>query len=100
MAVEVGGALLTVVLVDGLWRRTETDAATRLHSMEAAIQGRIDALETPLSPADRDGWRAFVTTYHDLTSRTSLTDRLHAARGYGRRARELTERGEALLEIE
>lgn len=100
LAVEVGGAWLTVVLVDGLWRRAETGAATRLRAMETALQDRIDAGATALQPVDREGWQSFVATYGDLTRRTSLVDRVRAARDYGRRAHELTERGEALLEIE
>jgi len=101
LAAEVAGALLTVVLVDGLWDRQQTGAAERLRRMEAALQVRIDRSKVDaLPPAEREGWQAFVDEYGRLTRRETLVDRLRAARGFGRRARALEQRGVDLLELE
>jgi len=101
LAAEVAGALLTVVLVDGLWDRQQTGAAERLRRMETALQRRIaESDETPMSTADHEAWRAFVDEYRELARRQTLLDRLRAARGYGRRAQALERQGEALLGLE
>ena len=99
LGVEVVGAWLTVVLVDGLWRRHETGAAERLRAMETRLAARIDAT-TELTDAERAGWVAFVDEYRDLTARTSVVDRLRATRDYGARARRLEGQGELLLGFE
>ena len=101
LAAEVAGALLTVVLIDGLWDRQQTGAAERLRRMETALQRRIAGANGPgMSTTDREAWRAFVDEYRELTRRDTLLDRLRAARGFGRRAQALERRGEALLDLE
>ena len=98
---EVAGALLTVVLIDGLWDRQQTGAADRLRRMESALQRRVaGASAAPMSADERDAWRGFVDEYRELTRRDTLLDRLRGARGYGGRARALEQRGEILLDLE
>jgi hypothetical protein len=99
LGAEVAGAWLTVVLVDGLWSRQQTGAAERLRRIEGALQERA-AAGTELSTADRDGWRSFIAEYGQLTARSTLLDRVRAARGYGARAHRLEKQGELLLGIE
>ena len=93
---EALGAWLTVVLIDGLWKRQETGASARLRDMEARLAARRDAGDE-LEASDRQGWLAFVDDYRDLTERRTMRDRIRAARGYGRRAHELEKRAEAML---
>ena len=101
LAAEVAGALLTVVLIDGLWDRQQTGAAERLRRMEIALQRRIAGANGPgMSTTEREAWRAFVDEYRALTRRDTLLDRLRAARGFGGRAQALERRGEALLDLE
>ena len=101
LAAEVAGALLTVVLVDGLWDRQQTGAAERLRRMETVLQRRItEPKGAPMSAADRQAWQAFVAEYRELARRQTLLDRLRAARGYGRRAQALELQGETLLGLE
>lgn len=93
---EVLGAWLTVVLIDGLWKRQETGAAARLRDIEDGLEARRDTGEE-LDVTERQGWRDFVADYRDLTDRPTVSDRIRAARGYGRRAHELELRAEAML---
>jgi hypothetical protein len=88
LAAEVLGAFLTVVLIDGLWKRQETGAAQGLRATETAIRARQRAAD-PLAPGDRQGWQAFIAEYRDLTGQRSLVGRLGAARSFARRAHDL-----------
>jgi hypothetical protein len=99
LAVEVFGAWLTVVLIDGLWKRQETGASERLREMEHRLAARLDG-SAELTDAERAGWRAFVDEYRDLTTRTTVVERLSATRGYGRRVHRLERHGERLLGFE
>ena len=100
LGVEVVGALLTVVVIDGLWSRAQTASTDRLRSIEDRLQRRAWARRdgTPLMPAERAGWLDVVTEYRRLTTRTSLLDRLSAARDYGRRAQRIEHQAEQLLD--
>ncbi|MFL5778702.1 MAG: hypothetical protein ACJ761_07135 [Chloroflexota bacterium] len=101
LAAEVAGALLTVVLVDGLWDRQQTGAAERLGRLETALRARIShPTDEPMSRGEHEAWQAFVAEYRELTRRETLLDRLRAARGYGRRAQALERQGESLLGLE
>jgi len=93
---EALGAWLTVVLIDGLWKRQETGASARLRDIESGLAARLDSGEA-LDVKERQGWHAFVADYRDLTDRRTFRDRIRAALRYGRRAHELELRAEALL---
>ncbi len=101
LGIEVVGALLTVVVIDGLWSRAQTASTDRLRSIEDRLQRRAWARRDrvhPLMPAERAGWLDVVTEYRRLTTRTSLLDRLSAARDYGRRAQRIEHQAEQLLD--
>jgi hypothetical protein len=93
---EALGAWLTVVLIDGLWKRHETGVAARLRDIEDGLVARRDAGDE-LDVTERQGWREFVADYRNLTDRSTVPERIRAARGYGRRAHELELRAEAML---
>jgi hypothetical protein len=95
---EALGAWLTVVLIDGLWKRQETGASARLREIEVQLAARRDTADS-LDVTERQEWRAFVADYRDLTDRRTLLDRIRSARGYGRRAHELELRAEAMLRV-
>ena len=97
LGTETLGALLTVVLIDGLWKRQATGATERLATMERRLVVRRDA-GTDLSVEERRDWAAFVRDYQRLTGATGLVDRLAAARSYGQRARDLAADAERLLD--
>jgi hypothetical protein len=103
LAVEVVGALLTVVVIDGLWSRAQSGSAERLRLVEDRLQRRIWAQQHAsgrLSETERAGWGDVIAEYRRLTARESLLDRLAAARDYGRRARRIENRAEELLSDE
>lgn len=93
---EAIGALVTVVVIDGLWKRAETGASASLRAMGDRLQARRDA-GTAMSDVERSSWRSFVDDYRSLTARETLRDRLVATRSFGRRAHDLEERGERTL---
>jgi hypothetical protein len=100
LAVEVVGALLTVVVIDGLWSRAQSGSAVRLRSVEDQLQRRIHAHRrdaSRLSETERTGWSDVIAEYRRLTARGSVFDRLAAARDYGRRAQRIEKRAEQLL---
>jgi hypothetical protein len=100
LAVEVLGALLTVVVIDGLWSRAQSGSAERLRLVEDRLQRRIRAqrrVAARLSESERAGWGDVISEYRGLTARDSLLDRLAAARDYGRRARRIEKLAEQLL---
>jgi hypothetical protein len=100
LAVEVVGALLTVVVIDGLWSRAQTGSAERLRLVEDRLQRRLRAQRRAagqISETERTGWGDVIAEYRRLTARGSLLDRLAAARDYGRRAQRLEQRLEELL---
>jgi hypothetical protein len=94
LASEVLGALLTVVLIDGLWKRIEAGASDALDGMSAGLERRRNA---PLSDEERAAWRLFVRDYNELERSRSPLDRLRAAPRQGQQLRELEARGNRTL---
>lgn len=95
LGVEVIGVWLTVVLINGLWRRRETGASAALDAMSAKLEERRGS---PMSEQERQAWRVFVDEYHALVRAESLFDRVRALPTYRRRIRELESRGNRTLE--
>jgi hypothetical protein len=102
LSVEVLGALLTVVVIDGLWSRAQTGSAERLRKIDDRLRMRIRARQrgVQLSPDERAGWEDVVTDYHELTDRATLRDRLIVTRDYGRRAQTIERQAEHLIELD
>jgi membrane protein implicated in regulation of membrane protease activity len=95
LGVEVIGAWLTVVLINGLWRRLEAGASAGLDAMSGKLEKRRGS---PMTDAERQAWRVFVDEYQSLVSAESLVDRLRALLTYRRRMRALEARGNRTLE--
>jgi hypothetical protein len=95
LGVEVIGAWLTVVLINGLWRRLEAGASAGLDAMSVKLERRRGS---PMTDAERQAWRVFVDEYQSLVSAESLLDRLRALPIYRRRMRALEARGNRTLE--
>jgi hypothetical protein len=95
LGAEVIGAWLTVVLIDGLWKRLEAGASASLERTSRRLEERK---ETPLSDAERQAWRAFVDDYRALVDRESPVDRIRAVPSYGRRMHELEARANRTLD--
>lgn len=89
------GTWLTVVLVDGLWKRLETGASSSLDAMSARLEERK---ARPLSDDERRAWRGFVDEYRDLTRSESLLDRVRAIPSHRRRLLELERRARRALD--
>ena len=102
LSVEVIGALLTVVVIDGLWSRAQSGSAERLRLIEDRLRLRIRPRRggLTLTANERDGWQDVVTGYKELTARTTLRDRLMATRDYARRAQTIERRAEQLLGLD
>ena len=95
LSFELIGALLTVVLIDGLWRRQEAGASAGLDAMSARLERRRGS---PMTDEERQAWRVFVDEYQALVSAESLLDRLRTLPTYRRRMRALEARGNRTLE--
>jgi hypothetical protein len=95
LASEVIGAWLTVVLIDGLWKRMQTGASASLDRMSTDLEARRDA---PLTDDERDAWRTFVREYSELERSKSPLDRARAVPRYGSHLRELEAHGNRTLE--
>ena len=95
LGVEVIGAWLTVVLINGLWRRLEAGASAGLDAMSAKLERRRGS---SMTDDERQAWRVFVDEYQALVSAESLLDRLRALPTYRRRMRALEARGNRTLE--
>jgi hypothetical protein len=102
LSVELIGALVTVVVIDGLWSRAQSGSADRLRLIEDQLRLRMRSRigGVPLSAEERDGWQDVVTDYNELTARATLRDRLSATRDYGRRAQSIERRAERLLGLD
>ena len=92
---EVIGAGLTVVLIDGLWKRMEAAASETLDDMSRKLEARKGS---PMTDEERRAWRAFVDDYHEVQSAESPLDRVRGLPAYGRRLRELEARGNRTLD--
>jgi hypothetical protein len=95
LASEVVGAWLTVVLIDGLWKRMEAGASASLERMTAALEERRGL---PLTNDERQAWRMFVQEYTQLEGARSPLGQARAVRDYARRLRELEDRGNRTLQ--
>lgn len=82
LGVEVIGALLTVVVIDGLWRRREAAASSSLDEVRRRLNERR---RWPMTPDERRAWRLFVDEYQALLGAETLSDRLRALPKYRRR---------------
>jgi membrane protein implicated in regulation of membrane protease activity len=95
LGVEVVGAWLTVVLINGLWRRLESGASAGLDAMGAKLERRRGS---PMTDEEQQAWRVFVDEYRALVSAESVLHRLLALPTYQRRIRALEARGNRTLE--
>jgi hypothetical protein len=95
LGVEVIGAWLTVVLINGLWRRLEVGASASLDAMSARLHERRGS---PLSDGEREAWRLFVDEYRELTGSMSWLERVRALPAYRRRMQALEASGNRTLE--
>jgi hypothetical protein len=84
-AAEAFGAVLTVVVIDGVWKRREAATTSRLDSIARDLGRRRGGA---LTTAERDSWQAFVEEYEAATRSESVIVRL---RDYPRRIRNLEE---------
>jgi hypothetical protein len=92
---ELIGALITVVLIDGLWRRLEAGTSAGLDAMSARLERRRGS---QMTEKELQAWRIFVDEYQGLVSADSLVDRLWALPTYRKRMRALEARGNRTLE--
>ena len=96
LGVELVGALITVVVIDGLWKRRQ---ATTTESLEATVR-RLEARRgVALSPAERDAWRAFADAYGSIAGGTSVIDRGRGIPAYRRRLADLEELARQTLDL-
>lgn len=95
LGTEVIGVWLTVVLINGLWRRREAGASAALDAMSRKLEERKGSR---LSEEERQAWRVFVDEYRTLVDAQSLLDRVRALPAYRRRIRKLEATGNRTLE--
>jgi hypothetical protein len=94
LAAEVIGALLTVVLIDGLWKRMEAGTSASLQNMNTELASRRTS---PMTQDERLAWRVFVHEYTQLQAARSPLDRARSVVLYRRHLQELEERGNRTL---
>jgi hypothetical protein len=95
LGTEVVGAWLTVVLIDGLWRRLEAGATASLDAIGTKVETRRGR---PMTADEREAWRAFVDEYRRLVAAESLPERLRALPDYRHRMKAVADRGNRTLE--
>jgi len=95
LGVEVIGAWLTVVLINGLWRRLEVGASASLDAMSARLHERRGS---PLGDGEREAWRLFVDEYRELTRSNSWLSRVRALPAYRQRMHALQTSGNRTLD--
>jgi hypothetical protein len=88
------GTLLTVVLIDGLWKRQEAGASATFDGIASELAGRRSS---GLSEEERRAWRSFVDEYRALVRAESPLDRVRALPSYRRRLLVLEQRGTRTL---
>jgi hypothetical protein len=94
LASEVIGAWITVVVIDGLWRRSEANADALLADLRRGLEARR---AKTLSAAEREAWTVFVDEYQSrIRGRTAL-GALRGFRGYGRELERLERLGNETL---
>ena len=91
LGVELLGVLITVVLIDGLWKRREAATTASLASTLSRLDARRSAT---MSAEERDAWRRFADDYADVRRAGSLVARLRHPASYGRRLTDLQRRAE------
>jgi hypothetical protein len=94
LASEVIGAWITVVLIDGLWRRSEANADAMLGDLRRGLEARRTE---PLSAAEREAWTVFVDEYQSRIRGRSAVAALRGFGGYTRELKRLEERGNTTL---
>jgi hypothetical protein len=94
LASEVIGAWITVVVIDGLWRRSEANADALLGDLRRGLEARR---EQPLSAAEREAWTVFVDEYGSRIRGRSALGALRGFRGYGRELERLERVGNETL---
>jgi hypothetical protein len=90
----VVGTLLTVVLIDGLWKRQEAGASATFDAIGDELEERR---ASSLSVEERRAWRSFVDEYRSLVRAESPLDRIRALPSYRRRLLALEQRGKRTL---
>jgi uncharacterized membrane protein YqjE len=88
------GTLLTVVLIDGLWKRQEAGASTVFDAIGNELEERR---ASSLSEEERRAWRSFVDEYRALVRDESPLDRVRALPSYRRRLLALEHQGKRTL---
>jgi hypothetical protein len=88
------GTLLTVVLIDGLWKRQEAGASAVFDAIGDELEERR---ASSLSEEERRAWRSFVNEYRALVRDESPLDRVRALPSYRRRLLALEHRGRRTL---
>jgi len=95
LGVELVGAVITVVVIDGVWKRREAAATA---SMSLTLN-RLDARRrSTIVPAERAAWQGFVDDYRELTRRQSVVNRIRDLPAYRRRLTYLERRADSILE--
>ena len=94
LGAEVVGAVITVVLIDGLWRRLEAGATASLDAIGTRIEARRGH---PMTADEREAWRTFVVEYRTLVAAESLPARIRALPDYRRRMKAMEARGNRTL---
>jgi len=94
LASEVTGAWITVVLIDGLWRRSQASADALLADLRRGLESRRDG---PLSAAEREAWIVFVEEYRSRVGGRTALGALHGFGGYGRELERLERLGNDTL---
>jgi len=94
LGVELIGAWVTVVVIDGLWRRLEVGAYSGLDEMSAELSQRRGSAMTD---AERKAWTAFIEEYRSLGGQKSVFARAWSAQRSRRKMRELEAHGNRTL---
>jgi hypothetical protein len=94
LASEVVGIGITVILIDGLWKRRETATSATLVSLTRRLESQRGVA---LGDDERAAWQGFVDDYRLATARETIPDRARAVTSYGRRVADLERRAERIL---
>jgi hypothetical protein len=91
---EVVGAWLTVVIIDGLWRRRDEGTSRSLEAMARRLEAHRGR---PMTAGERDAWLVFVDESQALTARRTFPQRLRELRAYSGRLADLERQGNRTL---
>jgi len=95
LGVEVMGALLTVVVIDGLWQRRQAATSASLDAMRRKLEARRDR---PMTDDERVAWGKLVDGYHAAVAGGSWIDRVRALPHYRSRLEALEVEANETLE--